>query len=119
MADEIKIRTELSCDNGFFHFPSQGVNTYYDQTTPGGGGPGSKTIATGGTTISFADMTAPGWCYMQNLDVSNYVTYGGSSDQPFMMKPGEPALVRINPSGTLRLVANSAACEVLIQVLED
>jgi hypothetical protein len=35
------------------------------------------------------------------------------------MEAGEPAAMRMFPGATLRLKANTAACQVLVKVLED
>lgn len=91
--------------------------------------PGTVLCATGGTTISLAQLTAlGGWCEIENLDPTNYVTWGifagGSSFVPVGdLLPGEKALFRLaatllGSSNVLRIVANTAACQVLIAAVD-
>ena len=72
----------------------------------------------------FADLGTFGWCYMQNLDATNYVSWGASATTPTLatigrMEAGEPALFRLEPSVTMRMQANTAACDVMVIVWED
>lgn len=119
MSKEISVGIVFGCINGHFVLPQQNYTKQLDQTVPGGGYPGVVTVATGGTTLTLTEIATEGWAWLQNIDPFNFVTYGGATDQPFKMKPGEPALVRINPGETIKLVADTAACEVQILILED
>ena len=68
------------------------------------------------------DITTPGWAIMTNLDTTNFVKWGFSTGvYGGRMEPGETAgPFRIDPAlASLYMIADTAACNVLIQVLED
>ncbi len=124
MANEIQITSQIKVDNGSFKLPRMGLqNVRFDQSGVGGGQPGTQSIATSEAAISIPGITTLGWTYMVNLDDTNYVVWGpesGGSMVPMgRMEPGESALFRMEPGITLRMQANTAACEVQIFVLED
>jgi hypothetical protein len=124
VANEIKVTTQIKCDNANFSMPLFGKqNQGVTQTTPGGMVPGQVSIGTTDTTISFAGLTALGWCYLQNLDATNYVDFGPDSSgmiAAVRLKPGEPGmLIRLVPGTTYKAKANSAACKVLILALDN
>ena len=125
MSNEITVSMSLSCVNGNFIFPRQGISKQFDQTTVGGATPGTVTIATSsGTKIPLTDIGTEGWAIITNLDETNNVTWGGITvaEHNGLMLPGEGALFRLNPitpdTNDLWMVAVGGACEVLIQVLE-
>ena len=91
------------------------------QAVAGGASPVSVTIATGsGTQSILTGFTKVGWARFVNLDETNFVTIGGPTDQLAKMKPLEPAYFRLNDAlSALWLKADTAACEVLLQIFED
>lgn len=121
MAEEIEVDLKISCLNGNFDYPKQGTKLKIDQAVAGGASPGTVTIATGsGTQIILTGFTKVGWARFVNLDETNFVTIGGPTDQLAKMKPLEPAYFRLNDAlSALWLKADTAACEVLIQIFED
>ena len=118
MADEIRVKVQLSVTNGFAS-DSENINYTADQAAIGGPTPGYVTIATSEEEVSMAELGTKGWVLMRNLDAANYVewgfitgVYGGR------MKAGETAgPFRLN-SLSLFLRANTAACKVLIKAYE-
>lgn len=125
MANEISVSGSLSVTNGKFKYQSpQSGSLKFDQTTAGGGNPGTVNIGTSDEVISLGDISTPGWCWMKNLDDTNYVDIGPTSAGAIVpmirMEAGETAgPFRLNPSLTLRGQANTAAVDVLIHVMED
>lgn len=106
--------------------------TGFTASVAGASGPTPGTIlcATGGTSISLAQLTAlGGWCEIVNLDGTNYVTWGvyvgGAAFAPVGdILPGEKAgpfrlaQTFLGGSNLLRIVANTAACQVLIAAFD-
>ena len=70
---------------------------------------------------SFGDVGTFGWCFMRNLDGTNYVQWGSATTNYIgRMEAGETAgPFRLEPGITLYLKANTAACNVDIVVVED
>ena len=126
MANEITVTAALAVSNGnYVSSWAPGVKTY-DQTAAGGPWPGVVEIGTSeesidpdsGTTTSIA---TEGWCMMQNLSASNYVSLGFSTGvYGIRMEAGETAgPFRLEPGAVLYLLANTAACDVRIEIYED
>jgi hypothetical protein len=73
--------------------------------------------------LPIGDITTLGWLYLRNLDTTNYVTYGPKSGGAMVafgrIKPGEPALMRLEPGITLRWVANTAAVKIQVKLFQD
>lgn len=123
MANEIQVSARLRVANGNFNIAQSTGLQAFDQSSAGGGNPGTVNIGTSDEAISLGDITNAGWAFFQNLDGTNYVEIGpdsGGSIAPFLrLEPGEFALMRLIPSISLRGQANTAAVDVLIQVMED
>lgn len=125
MADEITITMNISVKNGNFTY-DRNLRLVIDQANVGGANPGKVNVGTTSEAISLPDITSAGWCYVQNLDATNFVNWGAaeSGSASIMasvgkLKPGEAALFRMDPSTTLRMQADTAACDVLVHVFED
>ena len=122
MANEITVNQSLRCDNGNFSFRREVGFTNFDQTTAGGGNPGTVNIGTSVESVTFGDVTTPGWAMLTNLDATNFVQWGFSSGvYGGRMEAGETAgPFRLDPGqSSIFLLANTAACNVLIQILSD
>ena len=90
------------------------------QAVEGGPTPGYVTIGTSEESEAFSELSTEGWLLMENLDDTNYVEWGFSTGvYGGRLEAGEAALFRLNPSSTLYLRANTAACKMLIYALED
>lgn len=117
MADEVKLQLQVVVTNGNFKDVFQPGQKKYDQTTARGGSPGTVTVGTSEEDINFGDVT-PGWVVLQNLDATNFVEYG--ADNSGMQKlgklqPGGIACFEMASGVTLRMKADTAACDVLIK----
>jgi hypothetical protein len=83
------------------------------------------TMTTSDTLIGFTGVVTPGYCMLQNLDASNYVTYGPNNAGSILvfgrLKPGEVACFRLDASLTsgFRFQANTASCKVLVKIWSD
>ena len=122
MANVITVnsRLRLVSDGATLLDHNPGAKTY-TPTALGGPTPGYKTIGTSEESEAFGELTTEGWIVMQNLDATNYVQWGFSTGvYGGRMEAGETAgPFRVEPGLTLYLKANTAACKVLVQALED
>lgn len=130
MADEITITQTIQVKKGAYDSGRIGdVGKLVDQAaasaTAGGGNPGIVDIGTSEENIAFGDISTLGWCYLKNLDPTNFVKWGASATTPTQatvgrLNPNEPgALFRLEPGITLRMQADTASCRVLILAFED
>ena len=66
-----------------------------------------------------SDMGTIGWCYLKNLDPSNFVSFGDDADNPSLkLKAGEETFVRWGATNVSAL-ADSAALDVESLLIED
>lgn len=121
MANEISVTSKLSVTNGNSKWNSTAGTLTFDQATLGGPTPGYLTIGTSEESQAFGELGTVGWVWMRNLDTTNYVQWGFATGvYGGRMEAGEPAgPFRLEPSTTLYLKANTAACKVEIYCLED
>lgn len=88
------------------------------QTTEGGGNPGYVNIGTSEEDIAFGDVT-PRVVIMENMDGTNFVKYGPKSGGSMVyfgrIAPGGFARLELGSGVTLRMVADTAGCNVRIR----
>jgi len=120
MADEIKVKPFLSLLNGNLKQTINPGTISIDQTGAGYYHNVSS-IGTSEESIgTFGDVSTEGWCYIRNADATNYVQIGfATAVYGIRLEAGEIAQFRCEPSLTLYLKANTAACNVEIFVAED
>lgn len=123
MSNEIRIGYSWQIANGNYQDQLAG-NLSLTQTTQGAAA-GVMAVPTtaGGTVLPLGSVSTPGWIYMQNLDGTNYVQFGPTSGGAIVvcgkMKAGEIAIFRADSGVTLRLIANTATCNVQYELLQD
>ncbi len=72
--------------------------------------------------VTYDDVAAAdvGFCFLQNMDGTNYVEYGlndtGTLKAIGRLMPGEYALIRLKPSAQLMAQANAAPVKVLKKI---
>lgn len=80
----------------------------------------SVTTADAAVAIGGVGAATQGYCFLQNLDTTNYVDFGpddtGVIKPAVRLKPNEPHAFRLVPSVTYRWQANTATCKVLIVI---
>lgn len=119
MAGTIKQTTILTLTNGIHKETFNVTNLSITQTGQGQWRPVLSIGTTEESYSSFGDVATPGRCIIQNLDDTNYVKVGFSTGvYGLRIPPGEHIDVRLEPGLTLYMIANSAACKVLIWILE-
>lgn len=122
MANELNISLNLRCNNGDFEF--QGVKNFAaDQTTVGGGAPGSQVVPTASTLIDgLASLTGQGFFLATNVDSTNFVELGievAATFYPVLkLKPGESCIARLS-STAMYAKADTASVTLQMEVMED
>ncbi len=140
MANEAQIRLSLQIRQGQGVYQSQPSSFTADVLAFKGPTPGVVLIDTGGVDIDLSQLTQPGFCWMQNLDDTNYVEYGIYDPETVVftplgeLRPGEINLIRLSrnfgeeyagvgtgttaPTNRLRFKANSASVLVRVEAFE-
>lgn len=128
MADEFTLSINLRLANGSFKDSFNPGALAIDQAAAGKWS-NVVNIGTSEEDVTLAELTTEGICVLQNLDATNYVEWGkkdGSNNMQAIGRLGPTtndgacpvAVFGFNPGATLRMKANTAACEVLITVYE-
>lgn len=121
MANEINISVNLQVNKGDFTFNRQKQITV-DQSGTGGGNPGTLSIGTSDTAVTFTGLTTPKYCFVQNLHASQTVDVGPDSGGAIVdlitLASGEIALFPLHASTTLRMQASGASTPVLVEAIE-
>lgn len=79
------------------------------------------TCTTADTAITFTGVTTQGWCMLQNLDTTNFVSHGPNNSGAILKygrlaASGGMACFQLDPSVGFRIQADTASCKVLIKV---
>lgn len=120
MAGTIRVNLQVDISNSPHNASILVSNDSFVQTGKGGGNPGTVSIGTTEESVAFTELGTEGWLFMKNLDSTNYVQWGfATTVYGGRLKPGEHAWFRLEPSATLYLKANTAACLVQINCFED
>lgn len=140
MANEIRIQASLQINKGELVYQSQPSAFQADMNTGKGPSPGVLIVPTSGRDVYFTELTTPGYCRLMNLDDTNYVEVGIKDPQSNLFYPllelpaGESFIVKLSrnlqeqyagsgtgtttPENYLRLKANKATCNVLVEAFE-
>lgn len=118
MADELTFQVGIRVNNGA-RVAFGGRSIRVDQAGIGFGVPGTISVLTSGTTVDLSALTTEGLIYIENLDDTNFVEYGGTTDKPFRINPGEAHAMRMNPGETLHMAADTATVQMFIACQED
>lgn len=106
--------------NGYYSPGILSVNNLSVDQAAAGAAAGVQNIGTSEETLSAGDLTTKGWLFIRNLDGTNYVQVGFSTGvYGIRLEAGEPAVFRTEPAATVYLKANTAACDIQYQWLED
>lgn len=121
MADEISLNMRADIRNGKFFDQFLFSSGLFDQVAQGG----FKNVINIGTSdesLTIPEVASFGLAVFQNLDEDNYVEIGpdsGGSIVPFLrLRPGQPGLMWLSPSITIRAQADTAPVELLAMVME-
>jgi hypothetical protein len=120
MANEITLNVSMRVANGSLLEQIQPGALSIDQAAVGGPSPGYVTIGTVEESVTLSELSTLGYCYLQNLDATNYVEWGfATTVYGGRLKAGEIAVFRFNPGSSLFMKANTAACKCLVKVFEN
>lgn len=124
MANEFTIRLSVTAKNGNMYDKSgpEGGVFYLNQATVGGPSPGMISVGTSEEVITFTDITTPTLLVIQNLDATNFITYGPTSGGVMIpvgkILAGKFNVITLDASVTLRAKADTAACKVVFKGFE-
>lgn len=119
MANEIRVNLQFDVNKGNFSDSFQVPSRLYTQTGTGGGNPGTVSVGTTEESVTFGELGTEGWLCMKNLDPTNYVQWGfATTVYGGRISPGGFAVFEMEPSLTIYLKANTAACLVQIKGFE-
>ena len=111
MADEVRGTVTLKLENGNLKDSRSRSNVRIDQTT--------QAVVSGVQNIgTTGDLTTPKYCWIQNLDDTNFVEIGldvGATFYPFArLDAGSdiPMLIYIPSGVTIYAQADTAACDI-------
>ncbi len=121
MADEISLIVDMSLSNGDLEHdyrPStftitQSAARFEDKVLD---------IGTSAETVAFGDIATKGYVFLQNLDSTNYVTFGPDSTGQVTigrLNAGEFAMFRADNSTTIKATADTATCKVRVIQYEN
>ena len=110
MSGTIIVQSGIIVNNGASQYTSSPRGFTAVQSNLGGPTPGTLSIPTSVTDVTFSALTLPGVIHLVNLDATNFVTFGLHDTSVFRplgeILPGETWVFRL--SRTL-LTANTAA----------
>jgi hypothetical protein len=139
VAADATIRISLQIRKGNLNYQSQPTGYTVSIATAKGPTPGALAVPTAGINVDLSELSHPGFCWIQNLDSTNYVRWGihdGATFHPVgKLLPGEFVLVRLDetlgeeesdtgtgttgPVNFLYLKAHTAPCNVRVEVFES
>lgn len=122
MANEITATVNVTTVNGSFRQAFQPATKQITQSAIGG----HITVWNVGTSeedLATGDVSTLGVMGLLNTDSTNYVQIGpksgGAMVAAMRLKPGEPNFIRCEPGITWTAKANTAACKVLVWLMEN
>lgn len=121
MASELQYSVNFKCQNGSYLENFNKVTQTANQNALGASA-GIATVTTTASTINVGSVTTLGYLLLQNLDATNYLTFGvlsGSYIPVGKLKPGEVAMLRLQPGITFQWQANTASVECQYLLLQD
>ncbi len=118
MANEISATVGLSCTNGNFTYNKQ-YSIRADQTTSGGGNPGTISVTTTEATVGFGSISAPRWTLFRNIGTNPVNIGAGTALVSFaQLKAGEAMVVPLVPSVTVRVQTTTGTTKLQVESME-
>jgi len=122
MADELKVQVTATLNKGNYANKFEPGLISIDVDAVGGHRP-VVSVGTSEEVISPGDVSTEGWCFMRNLDSTNYVQWGPESGGSMVtvgrIEAGEVACFRMEPGITFRAKANTATVLLEFWLIED
>lgn len=137
MADAT-IRASLTIDKGNISYQSKPTQFTASIATGKGPAPGAFAVSTAGTDVDLSELTQPGLYRIQNLDATNFVTLGiwdgvsffpiheilagetyvGRFSRNLGEEEGSTGTGTIDSGNTLRIKADTAECNVVLEAFD-
>lgn len=122
MSDELKITISATLTNSSLRETINPSQMSITQNTQRSHCP-VVDVGTSEEDIATGDIGTLGWLFMQNLDTTNYVTWGPKSGGAMVavgrLKATEVAAFRLSPGITLRMQANGGTVKIKFWILDD
>lgn len=122
MANEISISIATQLANGELKDEVAYLTDQVNQTTKNMWA-NTIDVTTAEADVAPVGLTALGYCYIKNLDSTNFIKYGPKSGGAMVvlgkLKAGEHTVLRLMTGITLRWIADTATCKVLIRIYDD
>lgn len=140
MADEARIVSSLYIKTSPLVYQSQPTAFTADVSGCKGPVPGAILVSTAGTSVAFGELTTPALCRIMNLDDANFIEFGVWEPDTGTFYPlgevlaGETYVLRLSrnlasqygtgtgttgaDTASLRLRADTAACNVVVEAFE-
>jgi len=125
MSDEIKLNINAVVENDNFKWDFRPGQLKVDQSTARRGGHAQTIGIAADEVLDIGDVSTEGYCFLRNLDDTNYITWGPQNGTTSDMEPcgklkaGEIAVFRIEPGTVLMAMSDTAAVDLDVTVLED
>jgi len=120
MPGEIRVSLQFNVSKGGYSDNFTLFDGIYDQAGIGGGNPGTITVGTTESSLTFTQLTTAGWVIMKNLDPTNYIQWGFATNvYGGRIRPLGFVIFQAEPGLTLFLKANTAACKLQVKCYEN
>jgi len=123
MANEITVQVYLRAAKGFLDVtrsPGQ-LQFTLAAASPAFGARAQAVGTSAHEALDVGDVATPGWCYLRNLDATNFVEIGvdvtGAFAPLIKLKAGEPAVIRLAAAPYAK--ADTAAVKLEYLILDD
>ncbi|KKL17323.1 hypothetical protein LCGC14_2486730 [marine sediment metagenome] len=119
MANEATVTTSLQFAKGSVNLTLSDAASTFDVT-----GTryirGVQEVGTSEEALDMGDLTDPGWCYMRNLDTSNFVeVYAATAETAFMkLKAGEHCCFRLVATAPF-VKADTGSIDLEYMIVQD
>lgn len=102
MSGEVRSTIQVNIRKGNLNYQSFPASWQgnIDATNPSGPAPGAIQVTTAGVSVVFNELVLPSYCILQNLDLTNFVSYGLDYGGDFLplgeVLPGELYVIRLS-----------------------
>jgi hypothetical protein len=122
MANELTLSASFSFDKSGGDSFDERVSELTVTVTGGNAIRHVQSVGTSEEAIVLGDVTPGGWCFVENLDATNFVEIrsGTGATDLIRLKAGEFALFRMSADASAPYaIADSSSCDVLFLLMED
>ncbi|MGL4463008.1 MAG: hypothetical protein ACRC1K_12735 [Planctomycetia bacterium] len=122
MANELQVISQLTFQKGNFTTVSRGSTSVLNRNVAGT--KYHQTVQSVGTTeeaLSTGDVTAGGYVYLKNLDSTNFINVRAEAAGAAFskLKAGDVAQFPTAAAATIRVIADTAACDLEILIVSE